>query len=534
MAWKGPGEFPYYKGNFGVDPAQEGADQTKFLPPPPSLNDLFGPGVEDVVTGLLGMMGVPKKDWVEHKPQQAESQEKEMTPKEVANKILRWLDGKRADANGVALFYPTSVIVEGTWGVPGSKFPSKWHIQVRDTLMRLASLGYLDKYELHKSSHKWKLIVEEWDEYDPLTVKSGGGGFSAPPKDYDQAASQAPIDSGALDALREQIEELRKGLAATSDSLAEARGHIKLLEAANDQKSSFVKVLEIKKWDGKVVKLKNKVLPKVYDRIVQLARNRRNIMLVGPAGCGKSYLGKLVADSLDLAFGSLSCTGGMSEAHLLGRAVPDLTHGKNRFQGTSFLKCYEEGGVFLLDEMDAADPNLLLAINTALANRYCNVPNRVDKPTAVRHDDFVLIATANTFGRGATRMYAGRSQLDEATLDRFRIGMVECDYDPAIELALCPDDAVRTWCQAVRAKIRESGLRRVMSSRFLEDAYVMVKNEGWSLDVVKSVFFEGWTEEEKAKVEVPTGGEDEKLDGKVVKLKATKLEEVKKLLSENF
>jgi hypothetical protein len=40
---------------------------------------------------------------------------------------------------------------------------------------------------------------------------------------------------------------------------------------------------------------------------------------------------------------------------------------------------------------------------------------------------FVCIAAANTFGTGADRQYVGRNQLDESTLDRFRIGQIELD-----------------------------------------------------------------------------------------------------------
>ena len=80
------------------------------------------------------------------------------------------------------------------------------------------------------------------------------------------------------------------------------------------------------------------------------------------------------------------------------------------------------GGVFLFDEIDAADANVLLVVNSALANGRMSVPSRHDQPVAKKHSEFVCIAAANTFGRGADRVYVGRNELDEATLDRFRIG----------------------------------------------------------------------------------------------------------------
>ena len=118
----------------------------------------------------------------------------------------------------------------------------------------------------------------------------------------------------------------------------------------------------------------------------------------------------------------------MSESQILGRLVPAGENGQFVFLSTQFLDAYENGGVFLFDEIDAADPNVLLVINSALANGHLSVPSRHEKPTAARHPDFICIAAANTFGHGADRQYVGRNQLDESTLDRFRIGTVPMDY----------------------------------------------------------------------------------------------------------
>jgi cobaltochelatase CobS len=159
---------------------------------------------------------------------------------------------------------------------------------------------------------------------------------------------------------------------------------------------------------------------------------------------------------------------------------------------------YEGGGIFLLDEVDAADANMMLSINTGLANQYLNLPNRNEKPRAERHADFVCIATANTVGRGATRMYL-RNQLDESTIDRFRIGIVEMEYSREVETILCPNLTLRNRLWSIREKIARSGVRRIMSTRFLEDAQVMLDN-GWMVADIVDTYFSGWTDEEKAKV----------------------------------
>ena len=49
-----------------------------------------------------------------------------------------------------------------------------------------------------------------------------------------------------------------------------------------------------------------------------------------------------------------------------------------------------------------------------------------------RSPDFIAGATANTWGTGATTEFTGRSKLDAATIDRWRMGRVFVDYDPVI------------------------------------------------------------------------------------------------------
>ena len=82
---------------------------------------------------------------------------------------------------------------------------------------------------------------------------------------------------------------------------------------------------------------------------------------------------------------------------------------------TEFRKAYENGGLFLFDEIDASMPGAILAFNAALANNFMDFPDK----KVPRHKDFYCIAAANTFGSGADRQYVGRNQLDAASLDRF-------------------------------------------------------------------------------------------------------------------
>jgi len=124
-----------------------------------------------------------------------------------------------------------------------------------------------------------------------------------------------------------------------------------------------------------------------------------------------------------------------------------------------------------------------------------SVPSRHAKPVATRHPDFICIAAANTFGRGADRQYVGRNQLDESTLDRFRIGTVPMDYDEGLERQLCPDAELYARLLRYRENARRNRLERIVSTRFVIKAYRMVQ-AGWSYEKVDSMLFSGWREDE--------------------------------------
>lgn len=234
-----------------------------------------------------------------------------------------------------------------------------------------------------------------------------------------------------------------------------------------------------------------------FKEVLTAAMCGLNILLVGPAGCGKTHLAHQVAEALGRDFASISCTAGMSESALMGWMLPS-EGGAFEYTPSDFVKMYENGGVFLFDEIDAADPNTLLFVNQALANGSFYLPQRKGNSKVIRHPDFVCLAAANTFGTGANMTYAGRERLDEATLDRFRAGTVVLDYDTRFEKSVIDGD-VLAWGHKVRRKIAESRLSRVMSTRFLLDA-TKLKNAGRTLEQIQNTYFVGWKTDEKAKV----------------------------------
>jgi len=234
-------------------------------------------------------------------------------------------------------------------------------------------------------------------------------------------------------------------------------------------------------------------LHKDFAELLEILTIESQAFLGGAAGTGKTTLAAQCAEALSLPYAHISCTAGMSEAHLLGRMIADGT-----YISSKFVELYENGGVFLADEVDAADANTLLVLNSALANGYISVPNRAGNPTAKRHKDFYMICAANTFGNGSNE-YAGREIMDAAFMDRFVLSKMHIDYDTDLEKDICKDfpDMIKAIYK-VRDNVKKHKIRRVVSTRLFVSAAKALK-VGVTSDKVFARFFTGWTAEEIAK-----------------------------------
>lgn len=188
-----------------------------------------------------------------------------------------------------------------------------------------------------------------------------------------------------------------------------------------------------------------------FERLLKLAIARVNTWMVGPAGSGKTSAAKGVADALGLPFffnGAID-----SEHKLLG-----FVDAGGKIVSRPFREAYENGGVYLFDEIDASMPSALLAFNAALANGFADFPDRCVN----RHPDCIIIAAGNVYD-GATTEYVGRMKQDKAFQDRFVI--LAWPYDEEFEREIAGNDAWVSYVQKVRALVLQHGVKVVVSPR---------------------------------------------------------------------
>lgn len=193
-----------------------------------------------------------------------------------------------------------------------------------------------------------------------------------------------------------------------------------------------------------------------FELVANLVNADIPVFLTGAAGTGKNVICKQVAKALNLEFY-------FSNAVTQEYKITGFIDANGTFHGTQFYDAFTKGGLFMLDEMDASIPEVLVMLNAAIANRYFDFPTgRVEA-----HEDFRLIAAGNTFGTGADIEYTGRYQLDAASLDRF--ALVDIDYSPAIEIALARNDAALVdFIHGFRKAVRNAGIKHLATYRSIE------------------------------------------------------------------
>ena len=233
---------------------------------------------------------------------------------------------------------------------------------------------------------------------------------------------------------------------------------------------------------------------KQFEKILQNAMARVPVMLVGPSGSGKTHSAGQLAKALKLNYEAMSCNPMTSKVDLFG-----YQDANGVYHDTALVRCFRDGGVCMLDEIDASNASVLTGINMATANGQMATPvGMIDK-----HPDFVCIAGANTWGNGATPEFVGRNKLDEATKNRFY--MLNFDYDESIEANIAGAESAEELAlvkeiQDYRAKARNLELRVTITPR---DSVNAVKLSRAGMDketIIQGLVFAGLDESTTSKI----------------------------------
>lgn len=336
----------------------------------------------------------------------------------------------------------------------------------------------------------------------------GEGSPSQNPSQPSQASQQAsqnigkPLSQAAQDAIskieqalrQEMQKDMAKALAKMEQEKQDAKAELE------EQVSEQVESLRPKELTVKHVDAKNEQIQTVQvaqphkdleEVLWRINAGINNFLFVGPSGSGKTTLAKQVAQALSVPYGMLPWSGDTTPGTVLGRPSPD----GSSFNLSAWMQLYTQPAVWNHDELDGADPNVPICMNSAIENGEVFLPIG----TLVRHHRHIVLATANTWGVGADMLYCGRNQLDAAVRDRFVGGCMFVDYDDRLETQLVPEDAFRKPFWDIRAKVFEHKLRRIWGTRTLIRGAKLWRH-GKSLKETFAALTVGFSTDEKQKI----------------------------------
>ena len=261
------------------------------------------------------------------------------------------------------------------------------------------------------------------------------------------------VDNPYEDAIVQAI--IDKGKNISTDSL---------VETAKEKLDSFIKQNYgplPKKIEVNVPSISSKQMEGIFhnkfEHILKLVTANIPTLLIGPAGSGKNHTLEQVSEALDLDFY-------FSNAITQEFKLTGFIDANGLYHETQFYKAFKNGGLFFLDEIDASIPEVLIILNSAIANRYFDFPTGRVKA----HEDFRVVAAGNTMGTGADALYVGRSQLDAATIDRF--AQVEFNYDSEVEEQLASNTDLYDFIKSARKALTNNSMQYTVSMRSIINA----------------------------------------------------------------
>ena len=289
--------------------------------------------------------------------------------------------------------------------------------------------------------------------------------------------TKKPVNNDAAELLK-QLGQFMQPQAATIDEA-------QVLRIVNEVISKQEpKIIEVRSEKGNV-KIEGFVHNQ-FESILNVANERLHIWLTGTAGAGKTQVCEQVSKALNLPFYSLSVCAQTTESKLLG-----YNDANGNFVSTIFFEAYKNGGIFLLDEIDNGNANVLSVLNAALANGLCCFASGMVQ----KHKDFICIAAANTIGTGGNIQYVGRNRIDAATLDRFI--MIDFKIDEVLEMNISPNKEFTKIVQKLREKASKKGMSIIISPRASINGGKLV-NANFSTDeALNMVIFNKLSQQEK-------------------------------------
>lgn len=147
-------------------------------------------------------------------------------------------------------------------------------------------------------------------------------------------------------------------------------------------------------------------------------RNVKNTLLVGPTACGKTTLIEVIAKKKGKKIYTVSCDIELDKSELVGHY--EVKDGSTVWVEGIVPFCMKNGHWLVFDEINAAKPEVLTVLNSALDHRRRLIIKEHENEVVEAHPDYRVFATMNP-------NYIGMMELNEAFRRRFQV-VIKMDY----------------------------------------------------------------------------------------------------------
>jgi nitric oxide reductase NorQ protein len=177
----------------------------------------------------------------------------------------------------------------------------------------------------------------------------------------------------------------------------------------NDSRNNNTNIIEYLDWNNAL-----NILDKAY-------RLGLFVLIIGPKGTGKTSLVRKFANSIGKDLFSVNFSLRTRESHLIGTNTID--NGQINFVNGILVRSMTEGNLLYLDELNAAEPDVLLRLDEALDDRRQIVLKESEGQIILAKDGWFSIGTINPLS------HVGTKELPPQIISRFPIRIM-LDYPP--------------------------------------------------------------------------------------------------------
>lgn len=164
---------------------------------------------------------------------------------------------------------------------------------------------------------------------------------------------------------------------------------------------------------------------KVLEKLAWAWRKNKDVLIEGDTGTGKTAAVRYLCQQVNAAYRRFPCHEATDTSTLIGQFK--LDGGQTKFQRGIVYDAVLNGHVLLLDEYNAAHPDVRLALNPLFnIDEGRLIVQENEGEIVPRHPNFRLFATGNPYS------YAGTKEWNQAIMSRF---------DVVIPLSYLPRDA---------------------------------------------------------------------------------------------